>query len=145
MTNPKDIIVVGGDGFCGWPTALQLSKLGHNVTIVDNMSRRFIDEDLGADSLTPISSMEDRLLAWNEQTGLNINFVKINVAREFGRILGLIYRLKPDTIIHFGEQRAAPYSMKGAGEKRYTVDNNVSGTHNLLAVSYTHLTLPTKA
>ena len=135
MTKAKDIIVVGGDGFCGWPTALHLSQLGHNVTIVDNMSRRDIDAKMGADSLTPIASMDDRLAAWNEKTGLTIAFENIDVAREFGRVADLLGTIKPDTIIHFGEQRAAPYSMRGVGEKRYTVDNNISGTHNLLAAS----------
>lgn len=135
MTNTQEIIVVGGDGFCGWPTALHLSKLGHNITILDNMSRRDIDAQMGADSLTPIASMEDRLAAWKEQTGLTINFEKIDVAREYDRLTAVMADLRPDTIIHFGEQRAAPYSMKGVSEKRYTVDNNISGTHNLLAAS----------
>ncbi|MEP2783067.1 MAG: NAD-dependent epimerase/dehydratase family protein [Pseudoruegeria sp.] len=135
MTNAKEIMVIGGDGFCGWPTALHLSKLGHSVTIVDNMSRREIDEKIGADSLTPIASMEDRIAAWKEQTGLVINFEEIDVAREFGRIYDLMETTKPDTIVHFGEQRAAPYSMKSVSEKRYTVDNNISGTHNLLTAS----------
>lgn len=128
-------MIIGGDGFCGWPTALHLSKKGHNVTIVDNLSRRAIDEEMGADSLTPIASMKVRLLAWKEQTGLTIKFEKIDVAREFERIRSLMAMTKPDTIIHFGEQRAAPYSMKGTMQKRYTVDNNISGTHNLLAAS----------
>lgn len=129
----KEILVVGGDGFCGWPTALHLSKLGHKVTIVDNLSRRWIDKKMGADSLTPIATVEERLEAWTEVTGLTINFECIDVAREFDRLTGLLAALKPDTIIHFGEQRAAPYSMKGIEEKRYTVDNNISATHNLLA------------
>lgn len=135
MTEAKNIIVVGGDGFCGWPTALHLSRLGHNITIVDNMSRRDIDAEMGADSLTPIASMDDRLAAWKEQTGRTIAFENIDVARDFDAVLGLFDALQPDTIIHFGEQRAAPYSMRGVGEKRYTVDNNISGTHNLLAAS----------
>ena len=135
MTQAKNIIVVGGDGFCGWPTALHLSKLGHNITIVDNMSRRDIDAEMGADSLTPIASMADRLAAWNEQTGLTIAFEHIDVAKDFDAVITLMDAIKPDTIIHFGEQRAAPYSMKGIAQKRYTVDNNISGTHNLLAAS----------
>ncbi|WP_298256439.1 NAD-dependent epimerase/dehydratase family protein [uncultured Litoreibacter sp.] len=135
MTNAQEIIVVGGDGFCGWPTALHLSKLGHNVTIVDNMSRREIDKIMGADSLTPIASMKDRLIAWKDQTGRTIKFEKIDVAHEFERVLALLSSVNPDTIIHFGEQRAAPYSMRGVTEKRYTVDNNISATHNLLAAS----------
>ena len=133
MSTKKNIIVIGGDGFCGWPTALHLSKLGHNITIVDNLSRRWIDKKMGADSLTPIASVEDRLAAWTEATGLTIDFASIDVAREFDRFTSLLASVKPDTVIHFGEQRAAPYSMKGIDEKRYTVDNNISATHNLLA------------
>ncbi|WP_415922268.1 NAD-dependent epimerase/dehydratase family protein [Tateyamaria sp. SN6-1] len=135
MTEAKKILVVGGDGFCGWPTALHLSQLGHDITIVDNMSRRHIDAELGADSLTPIASMEDRLAAWKEHTGRSIAFENIDVARDFDAVIRLMGMLKPDTIIHFGEQRAAPYSMKGVGQKRFTVDNNISGTHNLLAAA----------
>lgn len=135
MEYSKDIIVVGGDGFCGWPTALHLSAQGHNITIVDNLSRRDIDVQLGADSLTPIASMDDRIAAWKEHTGRAIRFENIDVARDFEAVVALLTDIKPDTIIHFGEQRAAPYSMKGVSEKRYTVDNNISGTHNLLAAS----------
>ena len=135
MTNTQKIMVVGGDGFCGWPTALHLSNLGHDITIVDNMSRREIDQALGADSLTPIASVETRLAAWKEQTGRTIHFAKIDVAQEYDALFDLMASLSPDTIVHFGEQRAAPYSMKGTGEKRYTLDNNISGTHNLLAAS----------
>ncbi|WP_299141209.1 NAD-dependent epimerase/dehydratase family protein [uncultured Tateyamaria sp.] len=135
MTNAKDILVIGGDGFCGWPTALHLSNLGHNVTIVDNLSRRDIDAQMGADSLTPIASMDDRIAAWAEQTGRTIGFENIDVARDYDALCKLMLATQPDTVIHFGEQRAAPYSMKGASEKRYTVDNNISGTHNLLAAS----------
>ncbi len=133
MSEKRKIIVIGGDGFCGWPTALHLSKLGHDITIVDNLSRRRIDKKMGADSLTPIAPVKQRLTAWTEATGLSLGFARIDVAREFGRLTSLLASVKPDTIIHFGEQRAAPYSMKGINEKRYTVDNNISATHNLLA------------
>ncbi|WJY67669.1 NAD-dependent epimerase/dehydratase family protein [Corynebacterium auris] len=126
------IAVLGGDGFCGWPAALHLSDLGHDVTIVDNLSRRAIDEELGAESLTPIASIEERLAAWTEVSGREIGFVNLDVARDFDGLLEFITRERPDTVIHFAEQRAAPYSMKNHRTKRYTVDNNVNATHNLL-------------
>ena len=127
------IMVLGGDGFCGWPTALHLSNLGHEVTIVDNLSRRKIDVELEVSSLTPIAPMSVRLAAWKEKTGKSIAFEMIDVAEDYERLLGLLQRERPDAIVHFAEQRAAPYSMKSSGHKRYTVDNNISGTHNLLA------------
>lgn len=129
----KNIIVIGGDGFCGWPTSLHLSRSGYNVTIVDNLSRRRIDEDLGAQSLTPIASMEDRLAAWEEVSGNTIRFENIDAAQQFDALHALMDKLKPEAVVHFGEQRAAPYSMRGLTEKRYTVDNNINATHNLLA------------
>lgn len=127
-----NIIVLGGDGFCGWPTAIYLSKQGHDVTIIDNMSRRKIDIDLEVDSLTPISPMSVRLSAWQECTGKEIRFESIDVARQYQRLHGLLKEIEPDAVIHFAEQRAAPYSMKGAKEKIYTVQNNLNSTHNLL-------------
>lgn len=132
MSNKREVIVLGGDGFCGWPTSLHLSKLGHGVTIVDNLSRRKIDVDLEVESLTPISPISTRLAAWKEVSGRDIDYEYMDVAREYERLLDLIRNKKPDTIVHFAEQRAAPYSMKGAREKRYTVDNNLNATNNLL-------------
>ncbi|MGW9826083.1 UDP-sulfoquinovose synthase [Brevibacterium pityocampae] len=126
-------IVFGGDGFCGWPTALHLSARGHEVVIVDNLSRRAIDAELGAESLTPISSIEERIAAWHEVSGRTIEFVDLDLAQDPEGLLALIARTAPDSMVHFAEQRAAPYSMKSAGHKRYTVDNNVNATHNLLA------------
>lgn len=127
-----NILVLGGDGFCGWPTSLHLSKLGHNVVIVDNLSRRKIDLELEVESLTPISHMSTRLEAWKEQTGKTITFHNIDVSRQYQRLVDLICKEKIDAVIHFAEQRAAPYSMKGEREKRYTVDNNISATNNIL-------------
>ncbi|MEP1964743.1 NAD-dependent epimerase/dehydratase family protein [Tateyamaria sp.] len=130
----KNVMIIGGDGFCGWPTSLHLSAQGHNVTIVDNLSRRRIDEDLGAESLTPITSIEERILAWKEVSGNTITFSNVDVAKDIEGFANLIKATNPDTIIHFGEQRAAPYSMRGLEEKLYTVDNNINGTHNMLAI-----------
>ncbi|WP_417812583.1 NAD-dependent epimerase/dehydratase family protein [Thalassospira alkalitolerans] len=128
----KKIVVIGGDGFCGWPTSLHLAAKGHDVTIFDNFSRRAIDAELGVSSLTPIASMEDRLSAWKETGHRPITFQSIDIAKDYPALRDSLKTLKPDTIVHFGEQRAAPYSMKDATRKRYTVDNNVSGTHNIL-------------
>ncbi|MCL4310058.1 MAG: NAD-dependent epimerase/dehydratase family protein [Actinomycetota bacterium] len=126
------ILVLGGDGFCGWPTALHLSAAGHNVAIVDNLSRRKIDWELGTSSLTPMAALPDRLSAWKSLTGRTIAFELIDIAQEYARLLALIEDYQPDTIIHFAEQRAAPYSMKSADTKRYTVNNNTNATHNIL-------------
>ena len=125
------LIVLGGDGFCGWPTALHLSDLGHDTVIVDNLSRREIDAELGAGSLTPIRPIEERIAAWHSVAGREIRFVKAD-ATEFDTVLDLLRAERPDAVVHFAEQRAAPYSMKSPGHKNYTVGNNVSATHSLL-------------
>ena len=129
----QKILVLGGDGFCGWPTALHLSNLGHEVVIVDNLSRRNIENELEAYSLTPISPMGERLRAWTEVSGKTIEFIRFDVAEHYHRLLTLLVEFKPDAIVHFAEQRAAPYSMKSSWHKRYTVSNNLNATNNLLA------------
>ncbi|WP_087116343.1 NAD-dependent epimerase/dehydratase family protein [Corynebacterium urinipleomorphum] len=126
------IAVLGGDGFCGWPASLHLSDIGHDVTIVDNLSRRAIDKELGAESLTPIATIEERIAAWKEVSGKEIAFRNIDVAQDYEALKDFIVTEQPDAVIHFAEQRAAPYSMKNPVTKRYTVDNNVNATHNLL-------------
>jgi UDP-sulfoquinovose synthase len=127
------VIIFGGDGFCGWPTSLHLSDLGHDVLLVDNLSRRAIDKELGAESLTPIAPVEERLRAWKEVSGREIAFQRLDVAKEYDALLQSIRAYVPDAMVHFAEQRAAPYSMKSSGHKRYTVDNNINATHNILA------------
>ncbi len=127
------VLVLGGDGFCGWPTSLHLSDQGYDVTIVDNLSRRAIDLELEVESLTPIRPLGERLRAWHEVSGQEIGFVRLDLAREYDRLEALLRETQPDAVVHFGEQRAAPYSMRDIAAKRYTVDNNVRGTHNLLA------------
>lgn len=126
------VLVLGGDGFCGWPTSLHLSDLGHDVTIVDNLSRRKIDVELEVESLTPIRPIHERVRVWKELTGNEIGFVQLDLAEEYDRLEALLLETRPDAIVHFGEQRAAPYSMRNATTKRYTVDNNVRATHNVL-------------
>jgi UDP-sulfoquinovose synthase len=125
--------VIGGDGFCGWPTSLHLSNAGHDVMIIDNLSRRKIDVELEVDSLTPISPISTRLAAWKEVSGKTIPFENCDVAHNYMRLLYLMEKFEPEAIVHFAEQRAAPYSMKSSWHKRYTVDNNLNATSNILA------------
>lgn len=127
------VLVLGGDGFCGWPTSLHLSNQGHDVIIVDNLSRRNIDNELEASSLTPIRTMGERIAAWKEVSGNNMRFERLDIAKQYAEFLALIEREQPDAIVHFAEQRAAPYSMKSSWHKRYTVENNMAATNNVLA------------
>jgi UDP-sulfoquinovose synthase len=125
------VLVLGGDGYCGWPTALHLSDVGHEVVIVDNFVRRTIDHELGAQSLTPIADPKERIKAWQEVSGQTIGL-------EYGDLLDwefvseIMQRHQPDSIVHFAEQRAAPYSMIDRRHAVYTQHNNVIGTLNVL-------------
>jgi UDP-sulfoquinovose synthase len=129
------VLVLGGDGFCGWPTSLHLSARGHEVSIVDSLSRRNIDNELGTSSLTPIKPLAARVAAWREVSGREIATLNFDVAENYHRLLTLIGEWQPDAIVHFAEQRAAPYSMKSSFHKRYTVNNNLNATNNLLAAT----------
>jgi UDP-sulfoquinovose synthase len=131
----SNILVLGGDGFCGWPTSLHLADQGHRVTIVDNFIRRKTDNELGVQSLTPIESLKVRLDTWEKVAGKDkkIDFIKLDLAKQYKELVELLKKIKPDVIVHFAEQRSAPYSMKSSKTKRFTVDNNVNATHNLLS------------
>jgi UDP-sulfoquinovose synthase len=126
------VLVLGGDGFCGWPTSLHLSQRGHDVVIVDNFARRAADVELDAYSLTPIESLDVRLAAWRAVGDRDIGFCELDIAQDYEELVGLLCELRPDAVVHFAEQRAAPYSMKSAAHKRYTVTNNINATNNLL-------------
>ncbi|WP_346895152.1 NAD-dependent epimerase/dehydratase family protein [uncultured Roseibium sp.] len=126
------IAVLGGDGFIGWPTSLHLSDRGHAVHIVDNLSRRWIDTELGVQSLTPMDSIQERTRIWKQETGNRIHFHLIDIASDYQVFKTWLADTRPDAIIHFAEQRAAPYSMKSDRHKNYTVNNNVNATHHLL-------------
>jgi len=127
------VLILGGDGFCGWPTALYLSRIGHEVTIIDNLSRRNIDNELEVSSLTPIRSMSERIRVWEEVTGKQISFWRFDVATQYDRLLAALLKFNPSAVVHFAEQRAAPYSMKSSSHRRYTITNNLNATNNLLA------------
>lgn len=124
------VIIVGGDGFCGWPTALRLAANGHEILILDNLSRRSIDNELSSGSLTNIFSISKRISVANKLIG-KISFKNIDVAKNATDLRATIQEFSPSAIVHFGEQRAAPYSMIGDFERRYTIENNISGTHNI--------------
>jgi len=126
------IAVLGGDGFVGWPTSLHLSARGHDVHILDNLSRRWIDTELGVQSLTPMDSIQERTRIWHAETGRRIRFHLIDLAKDYELLKGWLAENRPDAVIHFAEQRAAPYSMKSDRHKNYTVNNNVNASHNLL-------------
>jgi len=125
------ICVLGGDGYCGWATALYLSKKGHEVSVVDNFARRTWDHELGVQTLTPIQPLADRLRAWYELTGHRIDLFVGDVT-DYDFLASTIDRLRPDAVVHFAEQRAAPYSMIDRKHAVFTQVNNVVGTLNLL-------------
>jgi UDP-sulfoquinovose synthase len=125
------IAVLGGDGYCGWATALYLSQKGHAVTIVDNFIRRQWDFELGAQTLTPIRPLPERLAAWTARTGKAMEtFVGDVTDYEF--LSSVIKEFEPEAVVHFAEQRSAPYSMIDRKHAAFTQVNNVVGTLNLL-------------
>jgi len=126
------IAILGGDGFVGWPTALHLSEQGHEIHIIDNLSRRWIDTELGVQSLTPMDSIQERTRIWHAETGRRIRFHLIDLAKDYQLLKSWLADNRPDAIVHFAQQRAAPYSMKSDRHKNYTVNNNVNATHNVL-------------
>src|SRR5918997_5285857 len=112
------VLILGGDGFCGWPTSLHLSNRGHDVVIVDNFARRNADVELEASSLTPIAPLGTRIAAGRELSGREIGFHRLDVAQDYHQLLELLLEFRPDAVVHFAEQRAAPYSMKSSWHKR---------------------------
>jgi UDP-sulfoquinovose synthase len=125
------ILVLGGDGYCGWPTALYLSQRGHQVAIVDNFYRRLWDHELGAPTLTPIAPLPVRLRAWEQMTGKTVESFVGDIA-DFEFLGSVIKAFEPEAVVHFAEQRSAPYSMIDRQHAVFTQVNNVVGTLNLL-------------
>jgi UDP-sulfoquinovose synthase len=125
------VAVLGGDGYCGWATALYLSRKGHSVAIADNFSRRQWDHELGVQTLTPILPLSDRLRVWQELTGNTVELFVGDVT-EYDFLSALVQDFEPEAVVHFAEQRAAPYSMIDRKHAVFTQVNNVVGTLNLL-------------
>jgi UDP-sulfoquinovose synthase len=126
-----NILVLGGDGYCGWATALYLSAKGHEVSIVDNFLRRQWDHELGAQTLTPIQPLSDRVRAWQELTGKSIA-VLVGDVTDYDFLASAMETSQPHAVVHFAEQRSAPYSMIDRKHAVSTQVNNVVGTLNLL-------------
>src|SRR3954447_20765810 len=125
------ILVLGGDGYLGWPTALYLSAQGHDVGVVDNFVRRQYDHELGVQSLVPIVSLHERVRVWWERTGREIAVYGGDLCdAEF--TYQAVRGFGPEAVVHFAEQRAAPYSMIDRKHAVYTQTNNVVGTLNLM-------------
>ncbi len=125
------IAILGGDGYCGWATALYLSKRGHSIAIVDNFVRRQWDRDLGVQTLTPIRPLAERVDVWRRLTGNIIEVFEGDVT-DYDFLASTIETFEPDAVVHFAEQRSAPYSMIDREHAIFTQTNNVVGTLNLL-------------
>ena len=125
------VLVLGGDGYLGWPTALHLSDSGHDVAVLDNLARRGYDEELGVASLVAIEDFEARAAAWREVSGRDIGVFTGDLL-DAGFVYDVLGEFQPDAVVHFAEQRAAPYSMIDRAHAVYTQHNNVVGTLNLM-------------
>jgi UDP-sulfoquinovose synthase len=125
------VLVLGGDGYLGWPTALHLSDSGHEVAVLDNFARRRYDKELGVQSLVPTEDLDVRIAAWEEASGKRLaSYVGDLLDADF--VFDTLRDFRPDAVVHFAEQRAAPYSMIDREHAVYTQHNNVVGTLNLL-------------
>jgi len=125
------ILVLGGDGYLGWPTALHLSRRGHDVGVVDNFVRRQYDHEMGVESLVPIRNLQHRLRTWEEVSGLRIESFAGDLT-DAAFVERTFRRFEPEAVVHFAEQRSAPYSMIDRQHAVYTQYNNVVGTLNVL-------------
>ena len=126
-----NILVVGGDGYLGWPQSMYLSKQGHDVGIIDNLTRRAWDVEGGTHSLTPIQTLHDRVTLWKKLTGCTIE-AYVGDLQDYDFLVDAMTQFRPDAVVHFGEQRSAPYSMIDRKHAVRTQTNNVIGTLNLL-------------
>src|SRR5271163_1612636 len=125
------VLIVGGDGYLGWPQAMYLSKRGHDVAVLDNFARRTWDLECGTSSLIPVFSLHERVAAWNEITGKDIK-IYVGDVTDYDFTAKAIGEFKPDGIVHYGEQRCAPYSMIDRKHAVFTQVNNVVGTLNII-------------
>jgi UDP-sulfoquinovose synthase len=128
-----DILVLGGDGYLGWPTAMYLSKRGHRVGVLDNFAKRRWEMELNVEPLIPIRTLHDRVKVWRELTGRTLELFVTDL-RNYEAVKSVIQSFKPQAIVHCGEQPSAPYSMMDHNRGVFTQTNNIVGTLNLLWV-----------
>jgi UDP-sulfoquinovose synthase len=125
------VLVLGGDGYLGWPTAMYLSRRGYAVAVMDNFAKRQWEIELNVEPLIPIRTLHDRIGAWREVSSETIELF-VGDLRDYGAIEELLERFRPEAIVHYGEQPSAPYSMMDHNHAVFTQVNNVTGTLNLL-------------
>jgi UDP-sulfoquinovose synthase len=125
------VLILGGDGYLGWPTAMYLSLRGHRVGVVDNFAKRRWEMELNVEPLMPIRTLHDRVDAWRELTGAEIELFVADL-RNYGAVEGVLEAFFPDALVHYGEQPSAPYSMIDHNRAVFTQVNNVTGTLNVL-------------
>jgi len=131
------VLILGGDGYLGWPTAMRFSGGGHEVAVVDNFLRRRWVEEAGSSSLTPIASLEERIKAWKEVSGKDIQSQVGDIA-EGTFVTDVVGEFEPEAIIHYGEQPSAPWSMRSVDHAVTTQANNVIGSLKLLFAMRDH-------
>jgi len=127
----QKILVCGGDGYLGWPTIMHLSNLGHEIVAVDNFSKRKIETENNIKPLMPIETMQNRVNVWKKISKKKVTFIYLDLTN-YKALYDLLKKYKFDTIIHYGEQPSAPYSMVGREQAAFTQNNNVMGTLNLI-------------
>jgi UDP-sulfoquinovose synthase len=125
------ILVLGGDGYLGWPTAMAFSRQGHRVAVVDNFAKRRWELEIGVRPLVPLPTLHERVRAWHEVTGLDIELF-IGDLTDYAFVESVFQTFRPDAVIHYGEQPSAPYSMIDVRTATYTQANNVVGNLNVL-------------
>ncbi|NCS50703.1 MAG: NAD-dependent epimerase/dehydratase family protein [Microcystis aeruginosa BK11-02] len=125
------VLVIGGDGYCGWATALHLSNRGYEVGILDSLVRRYWDLQLGCDTLTPIAPISHRIQRWQDLTGKSLDLF-VGDINNYDFLIQSLRQFQPDAIVHFGEQRSAPFSMIDREHAVLTQVNNVVGNLNIL-------------
>ena len=125
------VLIIGGDGYCGWATALYLANKGYQVGILDSLARRHWDAKLQVETLTPIAPIQRRLDRWYELTGKSIDLFLGDITN-YDFLTKALHQFEPEAIVHFGEQRSAPYSMIDREHAVFTQVNNVVGTLNVL-------------